>query len=73
MLFFVAEEVEFGWVVLEEVGTDAESDACTAAGDDVGLAAEVGNVLVRIEGVAAEHDCGCCDDLVVELYLLGVE
>jgi len=64
VLFFVAEEVELCWVVLEEMGTDAESNTGTATCDDVGPAAEVGNVLVRIEGVAAEHCSGCCDGLI---------
>lgn len=72
VLFFVAEEVELCWVVLEEMGTDAKSDTCTATGDDVCLAAEVRNVLVRIEGVASKHLCGCCDGFSVGLYWLEI-
>ena len=73
MLFFVAEEVELRWVVLEEMGTYAISNACAATCDDVGLAAEVGNVLVRIEGVFAEHCSGCCGKLIAGLFWLSGE
>ena len=73
VLFFVAEEVEFGRVALEEVGTYAISDTCTATCNDVGLTTEVGDVLVRIEGVVAEHCGGCCDGFIAELYWLEIE
>ena len=55
MLFLFAEEVEFGGIVLEDVRADTVAYACAASGDDVGLAREVGNVLIRIECVVAEH------------------
>jgi hypothetical protein len=56
--FFVAEEVEFGWVVLEEVCADAVAYACAAAGDDVGFAGEGGDVFVGVEGVGGGEHCG---------------
>ena len=37
VFFFLGEEDDFGGVVLEDVGCDAETDACGAAGDDVYL------------------------------------
>ena len=64
VLFFVAEEIEFGWIVLEEMGTDAIPDTCTATCDDVGLAAQVRDVLVGVEGVASEHDGSFWGDLM---------
>jgi hypothetical protein len=66
--FFVAEEVEFGWVVLEEVRADAVAYACAAACDDVGFAGERGDVFVGVEGVgAAEHRGGWWEVVVGEV------
>jgi hypothetical protein len=49
------------------MGTDAIADACAAAGYNVCLATEIGDVLVRIEGVVSEHVCA--DG---ERFLMGV-
>lgn len=72
MLFFVAQKIELRWIVLEEMGTDSIADTCTATCDNVCLASEVGNVLVRIEGVIAEHYNSNCDGLIAELCWLDV-